>query len=267
MALTVHHLNCGTLCPRRPAWLGAATPLVCHCLLIETAAGLVLVDTGLGRAEIQRRALSPLIDALSPPRYHLAETAHAQIQALGYTPEDVRHIILTHLDRDHAGGLSDFPRARVHLHAHEYSGGVSQPNLLERMRYAARQWQHQPQWVTYTPTGERWFGLEAVRALEGLPEEILLIPLRGHTRGHSGVAVHSAEGWLLHAGDAFFDQRQIVGGRYPADLLLFQILEPWSLRHWHHSLHNLRTLAEHQPELRLFCSHDPTTLPSGKEYL
>ncbi|MFD0510570.1 MBL fold metallo-hydrolase [Streptomyces aureus] len=31
---------------------------------------------------------------------------------LGYAVDDVRHIVLTHLDLDHAGGLPDFPRAR-----------------------------------------------------------------------------------------------------------------------------------------------------------
>lgn len=43
------------------------------------------------------------------------ETAIRQVERLGYTADDVRHIILTHLDIDHSGGLSDFPAAQVHV--------------------------------------------------------------------------------------------------------------------------------------------------------
>src|SRR3546814_2886084 len=58
--------------------------------------------------------------------------------------------------------------------------------------------------------GERWFGFEAVRDLDGLPPEILLVPLPGHTWGHSGVAVQEdGGGWLLHAGDAYFYRGEV----------------------------------------------------------
>ena len=33
----------------------------------------------------------------------------------GFRREDVRHILVTHLDFDHAGGLPDFPDAVVHV--------------------------------------------------------------------------------------------------------------------------------------------------------
>lgn len=58
--------------------------------------------------------------------------------------------------------------------------------------------------------GEPWFGFEAVRALDGLPPEILVVPLPGHTWGHAGIAVdRGAEGWLLHAGDAYFYRHEV----------------------------------------------------------
>ena len=52
--MRVHHLNCGTLCPHGRRLLagegGLLEPaeVVCHCLLIETDDGLVLLDTGFG---------------------------------------------------------------------------------------------------------------------------------------------------------------------------------------------------------------------------
>ncbi|MET7974382.1 hypothetical protein ABZW44_15180 [Streptomyces mirabilis] len=42
--MKVHHLNCGTM--RMPT-----APMVCHVLLVETAGGLVLVDSGYGLAD------------------------------------------------------------------------------------------------------------------------------------------------------------------------------------------------------------------------
>ena len=31
-----------------------------------------------------------------------------------------------------------------------------------------------------------------------------MVPLAGHTVGHAGIAIRGPEGWLLHAGDAYF---------------------------------------------------------------
>ena len=42
-----------------------------------------------------------------------------QVEALGFTPEDVTDIVLTHLELDHAGGITDFPQARIHVHERE----------------------------------------------------------------------------------------------------------------------------------------------------
>ncbi len=56
--MKVHHLNCGSMCPlgRRllsgeGGWLAPAN-MCCHCLLIEGRNGLILVDTGLGTADV-----------------------------------------------------------------------------------------------------------------------------------------------------------------------------------------------------------------------
>ncbi|HIK14044.1 MAG TPA: hypothetical protein IGS53_01895 [Leptolyngbyaceae cyanobacterium M33_DOE_097] len=55
-------------------------------------------------------------------------------------------------------------------------------------RYHPQQWDEIKSWEYYTAGGETWFGFEAVYELEGLPPEILLIPLVGHTQGHAGDA-------------------------------------------------------------------------------
>lgn len=199
--MRIHHLNCGTM----------AFGLVDHCLLIETRTELVLVDTGYGLGCVRDpgRMVGVSRFALGA-KLSEAETAVRQIQALGYDPRDVRHILLTHLDLDHSGGLADFPEATVHVHGPEFRAAMALPTLSERLRYRAPQWSHGPKWmVNEVEGGEDWFGFTTVRDLPGLPPEILAVPLPGHTRGHSGYAIDSGNGWLLHAGDSFMVESSI----------------------------------------------------------
>lgn len=263
-SMKIHHLNCGTMCPVSQAafspkgsWLKPGQS-VCHCLLLETEAGLVLVDTGLGREQVRRKAISPLLDWLSPPRYDMNETAYEQIRALGLDPADVRHILVTHLDLDHVGALADFPQARVHLHRWEYRSMKQSAGPIEHLRYNQALWRHEVKWQTYEPLGEKWYGFEAVRPLVGLPEDILLIPLTGHSRGHSGIALKTDRGWLLHCGDAYFDPRQlnVPLPQCAPGLLTLQLLESANHLQWGYNLFRLGQLRARHQEIRLFCSHD-----------
>ena len=97
MSIRVHHLNCGTMCPfcerlvaGQGSWLKRGR-LVCHCLLIETPDGLVLVDTGLGRKDVAEpsRRLGGLFTTVFGPCLALEETALSQIEALGHGARDV----------------------------------------------------------------------------------------------------------------------------------------------------------------------------------
>src|SRR6185295_19585908 len=126
LAMRVHHINTGTMCPIGQRFVNGTgsmfkrARMVCHCLLIETNDGLALVDTGIGLDDIANPPrLGPKWVRQTTPRLDPAETAVRQVEALGYSRDDVRHLLLTHLDRDHAGGIPDFPNAKVHVHRRE----------------------------------------------------------------------------------------------------------------------------------------------------
>jgi glyoxylase-like metal-dependent hydrolase (beta-lactamase superfamily II) len=271
MASRIHHLSCGSLSTyggrlvsgRGDPWTRAT--FVCHCLLVEADVGLVLVDSGLGLEDVRdpKRRLGRPFVSLFHPRLVEEDTAVRQVERLGFRPEDVRDIVLTHLDPDHAGGLSDFPWATVHLHAAEQEAANRRTLWIERLRYRPVQWQHRPTWAPATADGERWFGFECVRALAGLPPEILLLPLSGHTRGHSAVAVLGQERWNVHAGDAYFDHHEMQPSPSSTPgLRLFQRVMAVDDRARVHNAARLRELTNHHPkEVATFCAHDPAEMP------
>lgn len=239
--------------------------LICHCLLVESNDGLVLVDTGLGRLDVQqpKERLPHLVGLIARPRLDPAETAIAQVERLGFRREDVRHIMLTHGDFDHAGGIADFPAASVHLYVDEHRAMTAPETVFERARYRSIQWSHGPHFVPCALTGERWEGFDAVRAIPGASEELLMIPLAGHTRGHAAIAVRAEGRWLLHAGDAYFHREQLdpVRPRIPAGLGAFQRLVDFDHEGRVRNQERLRTLSNTRGgEIDVFCAHDPVEL-------
>jgi glyoxylase-like metal-dependent hydrolase (beta-lactamase superfamily II) len=230
--LRVHHINAATMCPwsaslinGKGGWFKRGR-MVCHCLLVESEKGLILVDTGLGTDDVAEgaRRLGRMFMTFVAPRGGREGTALARVEALGFLPNDVRHLIPTHLDLDHAGGFPDFPNAEIHVHATEHDAAMQRRTRMERERYKLAHWAHNPRWDLRDAGGEPWFGFEGVQAIQGMPD-VLLIPLHGHTRGHCGVAVRSAEGWLLHAGDAYFHHGELDETPCcPSGLRMFQRL-------------------------------------------
>lgn len=265
--MRVHHLVAATLCPvgarlvNGHGGLLERGRLICHVLLIETGEGLVLVDTGLGTGDIANpRRLGPPFVALAAPRLDPAETAVAQVQALGFKPDDVRHIVMTHLDLDHAGGLSDFPRAKVHLHAREHEAAMARADFQSKGRYIPDQWKHGADWQLHDGSGEGWFGFDGVRALTARETDVLLIPLFGHTRGHCGVAVRTETTWLLHAGDSYFFHGQVEanGPPMPGGIALFQKMVDTDRVQRVANQARVRQLnINHGHEVTVFCAHDP----------
>ena len=274
----VFHLDCISSCPLGGKLMDGrsetlAAKLVCHCLLVEGPRGLVLVDTGYGLQDVAHPVprLSRFFLALLRPELREERTARRQIEGLGYRAEDVRDIVLTHLDFDHAGGLDDFPHAAVHMLAPEQDAALARRTLLDRMRYRPAQWRtSRERWRSYAPVrGEAWFGFRRAQPVAGAGD-VVLVPLEGHTLGHAGVAVRGDGGWLLLAGDAYF-YRGEMDLRRPhctPGLEAYQTLMEKDRRLRKANQERLRELLRrHGGEVTVLCSHDAVeleTLPRAR---
>jgi glyoxylase-like metal-dependent hydrolase (beta-lactamase superfamily II) len=278
--MRIHHLNCVSACPVGGFVMDGMTKhslrgrLVSHCLLLEADDSLVLVDTGYGLRDVRapRSRLAKPMLAMVKPELREEMTAVRQIEQLGLDPRDVRNIVLSHLDFDHAGGLDDFPQARVHLSAPEVRAADDRRTWIDRMRYRPQQWGTRDNWQEHSGSeGETWFGFTHVREL-GLGPEILLVPLAGHTLGHAGVAIRADAGWLFYAADAYFYHAEMDLERphCTPGLAAYQTMMEKDRAQRLMNQRRVRELRRaHRAEIQIFCAHDVQEFEriSGRSHL
>ena len=264
--MQIHHLNCGTMHAfGLPSGDNSGSFFtrgrgVMHCLLVDTGDGLALVDTGWGVRDCI--APSPVVQQFANfigcPR-DVNQTAIRQVESRGYDPAEVKHIFLTHLHLDHAGGLPDFPMATVHLFADELEAFLHPRTLMELYAYRPEHRAHGPRWQPHRVQGDKWFGLDCAPSVRVGEAEFVLLPFTGHTRGHCAVALRIDDGWLLHCGDVYGYYRQADPAqpyRYPNGRLMEQLVTTgfkMPKRNWV----RIRKLLKAQGDkIQAFCTHD-----------
>ncbi|MBS2012067.1 MAG: MBL fold metallo-hydrolase [Deltaproteobacteria bacterium] len=262
--MKVHHLNLCTMCPIGMRFMDGE--LVVHALVVETPKdGLVLVDAGMGLDDVRspKRRLGTGFVLGVRPELREEDTAARQIERLGFSRKDVRHVVVTHLDVDHAGGIPDFPEAAIHVYATEHAAAMRPASLNERMRYRKPHFSGSPRWELHEAGGDRWNGFESVRAVA---DDVLMIPVHGHTRGHCAIAVRAPAGdaaeWLLHCGDAYFHADEMKDPpRCPPGLAIFQKTMAVDDARRVENQARLRTLhREAGKRIRFFSAHSPVEL-------
>ena len=85
-------------------------------LIVHPSEGPMLFDTGYDPAFLT--ATQPFPERfyrwLTPVALLAGEEAVTQCRSFGISPQDVRHIILSHFHADHMAGIHAFPNARIH---------------------------------------------------------------------------------------------------------------------------------------------------------
>lgn len=161
-------------------------------LLIRTPEAVVLVDTGIGTK--QDAKFRDIYRVEQPPL--LIET----LRSAGFAPEDVTHVVNTHLHFDHAGGdtmrnsggeiIPVFPNARYYVQAQEWEIALK-PDVRSRASYLPENYQ------AIRDHGQ----LELLSGSGELVPGVQVLHTGGHTAGHQAVLVVSRGEKLIYWGD------------------------------------------------------------------
>lgn len=170
-------------------------PLACRTLLVQTDKGKnILFEAGIGN----------FFDPKLKERYGIFEKDHELIKNLskiGFVPEDIDAIILSHLHFDHAGGLLTsygekpalvFPRATVYV-GHEHWGRALNPHQREKISFI-------PQLHQLLKDSKRLRFVEEITCSE-LGMEVFFHYSHGHTIGLVISEIHLDDGPLYFVSD------------------------------------------------------------------
>ena len=166
-----------------------------YSFIVEHPEGHIAIDTGLTtrvRVTVPQRLLSVPSPLIAP-----TEEVGAQMRAKGLEPEDIRRVVLTHLDWDHAGGLEYFPKTEILVHRRERAFA---DKFMGRFRYQPKLW---PPWFDpslYDLDSEPYGPFpESKRLTEN--GDVRLVPIPGHSIGQVGVVVQTDDVTLFFAAD------------------------------------------------------------------
>lgn len=103
-----------------PANHGVRTLEMYAVLINHPSAGLILWDTGPGYHDTYEESWGPICEMFVPSDRHYTHALDRAIESAGHNIRDVKHVIISHLHLDHAGGLEYFKgRDDVTIWVHE----------------------------------------------------------------------------------------------------------------------------------------------------
>ncbi len=162
--------------------------------ILEHDDGHIAIDTGLN----SRARLPRFFNRMAPlPISGAEEEIGPQMRKIGLRAEDVRLVLITHLDWDHVGGVGHFPHAEVLVHKPEWDFAST---WFGKIRYQPKLW---PEWFepnTYeldsVPLGP--FPVSKQITDKG---DINIVPIPGHSIAQVGVVVRTDGPTLFFGAD------------------------------------------------------------------
>ena len=158
--------------------------------LIDTGDEVILVDTGLP-AEFPDMVVDENTQIYLGNRIVDYMTA---FRALGYRPEQVTKILVTHKHEDHTGELRSFPNAKIYLSPEEADAlKLDGPNVVR---------------VQYKDGPYHTFD-----ASEKIADGVYLLPAKGHTKGNSIIVAESDGLFYMMHGDVTYTDEALYANK------------------------------------------------------
>lgn len=152
--------------------------------VVETDEGVFLVDTGM---PVETPDAAPDESTVIYMGARIADYVTA-LKNLGYAPEDVKGILVTHKHADHTGELRAFPNAKIYLSEAEADAlGLSGDNVV-RVRFTDGAYHNFP-------------------ASQRIAAGLYLIEAKGHTTGNS-IVIAEKDGrfYMMHGDVTYTDE-------------------------------------------------------------
>ena len=146
------------------------------------------------------------------------------LRSAGYTPEEVNIVLVTHLHADHVGGLTTqdgrrvFPQADVYVAKADSDFWLS-PDIAAKVPKDAQPFFQSAQAIAAPYIKARKW--HTFSGSEPIVDGMQLVPLPGHTPGHTGYEFSSKGQKILFWGDILHAQR--VQFQHPEVTVVFDI--------------------------------------------
>ena len=159
--------------------------------VIDTGEEVILVDTGLPREvpQVVPDAATPIFMGVKGDDYVTA------LRKLGYEPEQVSKILITHKHADHTGELRCFPNAKIYA-------SVEECESEELLRYP-----------NLVPVAFCKKGYENFPAAVKIAEGVWFIQAKGHTLGNSIVIVEDGGLYYMFHGDVTYTDEALYANK------------------------------------------------------
>jgi len=210
--------------------------------VIDHAKGIVLFDTGNNAAVSDGKCKSywdPGMCDLLKPSQKRDDVIDAQLKKLGYSPDQVKAVIISHSHLDHIGNIKLFPKA-VHV--------IQKKELYQA--WWPEKFQRGPAFVMGDFDGPArdfsYLELDGDYDLFG-DGSVTIISSPGHTLGHQSVRVRFPNGkTMIMAQDAIWFKENLEG--YPAGL-------NYSVKDYNASINRLKMMRDLENG-ELYFGHD-----------
>jgi glyoxylase-like metal-dependent hydrolase (beta-lactamase superfamily II) len=249
MTVRIYALNCGTLEFERYSFFpdaprGEAMLVPVPAFLVVHPKGKVLFDTGIHENGFRDPAAHFGKGLAAYFKFYCGATEGvvAQLRLLGLVPDDITHVVNSHLHFDHCGCNALFTRAEIFAQGAEM-----------RATKAARDADRRPD--------RDWEGPLNYRLLEGEHDlfgdgSLVIVPTPGHTAGHQSLLVTAGTGLrFCLTGDACYTQEHLERDLLPSGGAV------WKADEMRHSLGILRRMRDREGAALVY-GHDAAQLQS-----
>lgn len=218
--------------------------------------GLILVDTCINWEQAHQHdgfynhnyMLSRLFNERNEYKLLPEQELQVQVERLGYKPDEIKTVFLTHVHDDHAGGLRNLPDAKVVLNKNDWERGTLYPYSFELVK-------DNLELFTFDSLPLNGFSKSLDYFGDG---SVVLLPTPGHSPGHTAVLLKTENHYVLFAGDTPYTLRHMsvnqvrqmtIGGSETEKQIT--------------AIRQLQQLIEAYPDTVLLFAHDHTDYQSA----